>query len=191
MKRLILSYIAVFIIQMFCIANNAFNTDGIKIEYQVHCDDTLVVEKLNSLYVCGLKQYINNSRVNYNNADYDVIHEEKNEYIKHNASTIIQDILKGYEKEQREEMLKVLLNEDNNIICYIRLRINLMGEIVCVEFMHVPSFSPFMTYEDVKRSTEIIIKRKTEPFLAEYGIELSPWITIPVHKNILEKFIEE
>ena len=191
MKRLIPSFIAVFFIPMFCIANNAFNTDSTKIEYQVHSNDTLLVEKLNSLYACGLKQYINNSRANYNNADYDVIHAEKNEYIKHNASTIIQDLLTGYEKEQCKEILKALSVDDDNFICYIRLRINLKGEITCVEFMYIPSLSPFMTYEDIKRNTEIIVNRKPEPFLAEYGIELSPWITIPIHKNTLHKFIEE
>ena len=100
-------------------------------------------------------------------------------------------MLTGYEKEQCKEMLKALSIEDDNLICDIRLRINLKGEITCVEFMYIPSLSSFMTYEDIKRNTEIIIKRKSEPFLAEYGIELSPWITIPVHKNILEKFIEE
>ncbi len=57
--------------------------------------------------------------------------------------------------------------------------------------MYIPSLSPFMTYEDVKRNTEIIIKRKPEPFLVEYGIELSPWITISIHKNTFYKFIEE
>ena len=191
MKRLILSFIAVVFVQMFCVANNAFNMDSTKIEYQVHGNDTLVIEKFNRLYACGLKQYINNSRTNYNNADYDVIHEEKNEYIKHNASTIIQDILTGYEKEQCKEMLKALSNEENNIIFHIRLRINLKGEITCVEFMYIPSFSPFMTYEDIKRNTEIIIKRKPEPFLVEYGIGLSPWITIPVHVSTLRKFKEE
>ena len=191
MKRLILSFIAVVFVQMFCVANNVFKPDSTKIEYQVHGNDTLVIEKFKSLYACGLKQYINNSPVNYNNADFDVIHAEKNEYIKHNASTIIQDILASYEKEQCKEMLKALLNEKNNIICYIRLRINIEGKIVCVEFMYIPSLSPFMTYEDVKRNTEIIIKRKPEPFLVEYGIELSPWITISIHKNTFYKFIEE
>lgn len=66
-----------------------------------------------------------------------------------------------------------------------------MVEIVCVEFMYIPQLSPFMTYEDIKRNTEIIIKRKPEPFLFEYGIELSPWITFPIHKKTLQKLIEE
>ena len=191
MKRLILSFIAVVFVQMFCVANNVFNTDSTKIEYQVHGDDTLVIEKLNRLYACGLKQYINNSRVNYNNADYDVIHEEKNEYLKHNSSAIIQDVLAGYKKEQCMEMLKVLLNEGDNIVCYIRLRINLKGEITCVEFMYIPSLTPFMTYEDVKRNTEIIIKRNPEPFLVEYGIELSPWITFSITTSILQRYLEK
>ena len=191
MKRLILSFIAVVFVQMFCVANNAFNMDSTKIEYQVHGNDTLVIEKFNRLYACGLKQYINNSRVNYNNADYDVIHEEKNEYLKHNSSAIIQDVLAGYKKEQCKEMLKVLLNEGDNIVCYIRLRINLKGEITCVEFMYIPSLTPFMTYEDVKRNTEIIIKRKPYPFLVEYGIELSPWITFSITSSILQRYLEK
>ena len=191
MKRFILSFIAVVFVQMFCVANNVFNTDSTKIEYQVHGNDTLVIEKLNRLYASGLKQYINNSRVNYNNADYDVIHEEKNEYLKHNSSAIIQDILAGYEKEQCKEMLKVLLNEGDNIVCYIRLRINLKGEITCVEFMYIPSLTPFMTYEDIKRNTEIIIKRKPYPFLVEYGIELSPWITFSITSSILQRYLEK
>ena len=191
MKRLILSFIAVVFVQMFCVANNVFNTDSTKIEYQVHGNDTLVIEKFNRLYACGLKQYINNSRVNYNNADYDVIHEEKNEYLKHNSSAIIQDVLAGYKKEQCKEMLKVLSNEEDNIVCYIRLRINLKGEITCVEFMYIPSLTPFMTYEDVKRNTEIIIKRKPEPFLVEYGIELSPWITFSITSSILQRYLEK
>ena len=191
MKRFILSFIAVVFVQMFCVANNVFNTDSTKIEYQVHGNDTLVIEKLNRLYACGLKQYINNSRVNYNNADYDVIHEEKNEYLKRNSSAIIQDILAGYKKEQCKEMLKVLLSEGDNIVCYIRLRINLKGEIACVEFMYIPSLTPFMTYEDIKRNTEIIIKRKPEPFLVEYGIELSPWITFSITSSILQRYLEK
>ncbi|MBO7192734.1 MAG: hypothetical protein J6V47_00445 [Bacteroidaceae bacterium] len=191
MKKIVITLFIIACMQTFCYAANENKPDSTKIEYQVHGNDTLVIEKFNRLYACGLKQYINNSRVNYNNADYDVIHAEKNEYIKHNASTIIQDILASYEKEQCKEMLKALLNEKNNIICYIRLRINIEGKIVCVEFMYIPSLSPFMTYEDVKRNTEIIIKRKPEPFLVEYGIELSPWITISIHKNTFYKFIEE
>jgi hypothetical protein len=191
MKRFILSFIAVVFVQMFCVANNVFNTDSTKIEYQVHGNDTLVIEKFNRLYACGLKQYINNSRVNYNNADYDVIHEEKNEYLKHNSLAIIQDVLAGYKKEQCKEMLKVLLNEGDNIVCYIRLRINLKGEITCVEFMYIPSLTPFMTYEDVKRNTEMIIKRKPEPFLVEYGIELSPWMTFSITSSILQRYLEK
>ena len=88
-------------------------------------------------------------------------------------------------------MLKVLLNEGDNIVCYIRLRINLKGEITCVEFMYIPSLTPFMTYEDVKRNTEIIIKRKPEPFLVEYGIELSPWITFSITSKILQRYLEK
>ena len=191
MKRFVITFFIIACVQTFCYAANENKPDSTKIEYQVHGNDTLVIEKFNRLYACGLKQYINNSRVNYNNADYDVIHEEKNEYLKHNSSAIIQDVLAGYKKEQCKEMLKALLNEKNNIICYIRLRINIEGKIVCVEFMYIPSLSPFMTYEDVKRNTEIIIKRKPEPFLVEYGIELSPWITISIHKNTFYKFIEE
>ena len=43
MKRFILSFIAVVFVQMFCVANNVFNTDSTKIEYQVHGNDTLVL----------------------------------------------------------------------------------------------------------------------------------------------------
>ena len=45
MKRFISSFVAVIFIQMFCIANNAIYTDSTKIEYQVHGNDTLVIEK--------------------------------------------------------------------------------------------------------------------------------------------------
>ena len=43
MKRFISSFVAVIFIQMFCVANNVFNTDSTKIEYQVHGNDTLVL----------------------------------------------------------------------------------------------------------------------------------------------------
>ena len=46
MKRLIISFIAVFFIQMFCIANNAFNVDSTKIEYQIYGNDTLVIKNI-------------------------------------------------------------------------------------------------------------------------------------------------
>ena len=73
MKRLILSFIAVVFVQMFCIANNAFNMDSTKIEYQVHGNDTLVIEKIEYMFVSGFKQYIDDKPTDYKNADYDII----------------------------------------------------------------------------------------------------------------------
>ena len=51
MKRLILSFIAVVFVQMFCVANNVFNTDSTKIEYQIFGNDTLVIEKIEYMFV--------------------------------------------------------------------------------------------------------------------------------------------
>ena len=81
--------------------------------------------------------------------------------------------------------------DNGSFMGYIRLRINLINglkEGICIN--STQAIFP-LTYEDIKRNTEIIINRKPEPFLVEYGMELSPWITIPIHKNTLHKFVEE
>jgi hypothetical protein len=101
------------------------------------------------------------------------------------------DIIDGYGKERCKEMFALSSKSEKSLNLFVRIRVDSNGVITCVKFMYIPSFSPFMTYEDIKRNTEIIIKRKPEPFLVEYGIGLSPWITIPVHVSTLRKFKEE
>ena len=193
MKRLIISFIAVFFIQMFCIANNAFNVDSTKIEYQIYGNDTLVIEKVGYMFVSGFKQYIDDKPADYKNADYDVIEYAGYEYMKNNAAAMTKDIIDGYGKERSKEMFVLSSKSEINLNLLVRIRVNLEGVITCVKFMYPDSYAPFMTYEDIKRNTEIILSRPSVPYprLDEYGIELSPWITFSITSKILQRYLEK
>ena len=193
MKRFILSFIAVVFVQMFCVANNVFNTDSTKIEYQVHGNDTLVIEKVGYMFVSGFKQYINDKPADYKNADYDVIEYAGYEYMMKNAATMTKDIIDGYGKERCKKMFALSYNSEKNLNLYVRIRVNLEGFITCVKFMYHDTYAPFMTYEDIKRNTEIILNRAPDacPCLNEYGIELSPWITFSITSRMLQRYLEK
>ena len=59
--------------------------------------------------------------------------------------------------------------------------------------MYPNTYAPFMTYEDIKRNTEIILNRPSDPYprLDEFGIELSPWITFSITSKILQRYLEK
>ena len=193
MKRLILSFIAVVFVQMFCIANNAFNTDSTKIEYQVHGNDTLVIEKIEYMFVSGFKQYIDDKPTDYKNADYDIIEYAGYEYMKKNVAAMTKDILGGYGKKRCKEMFALSSKSAKSLKLYVRIRVDLNGVITCVKFMYPNTYAPFMTYEDIKRNTEIILNRPSDPYprLDEFGIELSPWITFSITSKILQRYLEK
>ena len=193
MKRLILSFIAVVFVQMFCVANNAFNTDSTKIEYQVYGNDTLVIEKIEYMFVSGFKQYIDDKPTDYENADYDVIEEVGYEYMKKNVAAMTKDILGGYGKKRCKEMFALSSKSEKSLKLFVRIRVDSNGVITCVKFMYPDSYTPFMTYEDIKRNTEIILNRPSNPYphFAEYGIALSPWMTFSITSRILQRYLEK
>ena len=193
MKRFISSFVAVFFIPMFCIANNAFNTDSTKIEYQIFGNDTLVIEEVGYMFVSGFKQYIDDKPVEYKNADYDIIEYAGCEYMMKNAATMTKDIIDGYGKERCKKMFALSYNSEKNLNLYVRIRVNLEGFITCVKFMYHDTYAPFMTYEDIKRNTEIILNRPPDPYprLDEFGIELSPWITFSITSRMLQRYLEK
>ena len=193
MKRFISSFVAVFFIPMFCIANNAFNTDSTKIEYQIFGNDTLVIEEVGYMFVSGFKQYIDDKPVEYKNADYDIIEYAGYEYMMKNAATMTKDIIDGYGKERCKKMFALSYNSEKNLNLYVRIRVNLEGFITCVKFMYPNTYAPFMTYEDIKRNTEIILNRPSDPYprLDEFGIELSPWMTFSITSRMLQRYLEK
>ena len=191
MKRFILFLSLLCIFHILCHAEEYNQNDSTEVEYRVYGCDTLITQKFKNLYSCGLKQYFNETLVDYKDIHPDFINSEVNTYLSEQALDIINDVFDGYGKERCKEMLTIFEKAQSAFIFFVRIRINIEGDITCVEFMHIPELSQFMTYEDIKRNTRIIINRKPAPFLAEYGIELSPWITIPVVKKVVHKYLEE
>ena len=191
MKRFILFLSLLCIFHILCHAEEYNQNDSTEVEYRVYGCDTLITQKFKNLYSCGLKQYFNETLVDYKDIHPDFINSEVNTYLSEQALDIINDVFDGYGNERCKEMLTIFEKAQSAFIFFVRIRINIEGDITCVEFMHIPELSQFMTYEDIKRNTRIIINRKPAPFLAEYGIELSPWITIPVVKKVVHKYLEE
>lgn len=191
MKRFILFLSLLCIFHILCHAEEYNQNDSTKVEYQVYGCDTLVTEDHETLFTRGLKQYSNDSRTNFKETHPDFINSEVDTYLGEQALDIINDVFDGYGKERCKEMLRIFEKTQRPFMFYVSIRINIEGDITCVEFMYIPELSQFMTYEDIKRNTRIIINRKPAPFLAEYGIELSPWITIPVVKKVVHKYLEE
>ncbi len=193
MKRFITTIFVIVCVQTFCYALNENIPDSTKIEYQVYGNDTLVIEKIEYMFVSGFKQYIEDKPTDYKNADYDVIEGGGYEYMKKNVAAMTKDILGGYGKERCKEMFVLSSKSEINLNLLVRIRVNLEGVITCVKFMYPDSYSPFMTYEDIKRNTEIILNRPSNPYpiLAEYGIELSPWMTFSITSRILQRYLEK
>ena len=193
MKRFVITLFIIACMQTFCYAANENKPDSTKIEYQVHGNDTLVIEKVGYMFVSGFKQYINDKPADYKNADYDVIEYAGYEYMMKNAATMTKDIIDGYGKERCKKMFALSYNSEKNLNLYVRIRVNLEGFITCVKFMYHDTYAPFMTYEDIKRNTEIILNRAPDayPCLNEYGIELSPWITFSITSSILQRYLEK
>ena len=191
MKRFILFLSLLCIFHILCHAEEYNQNDSTEVEYRVYDCDTLITQKFKNLYSCGLKQYFNETLVDFKDIHPDFINSEVDTYLGEQALDIINDVFDGYGKERCKEMLTMFEKTQSAFMFFVRIRINIEGYITCVEFMYIPELSQFMTYEDIKRNTRIIINRKPAPFLAEYGIELSPWITIPVVKKVVQKYLEE
>ena len=193
MKRFFITLFIIACMQTFCYAANENKPDSIKIEYQVHGNDTLVIEKVGYMFVSGFKQYIYDKPADYKNADYDVIEYAGYEYMMKNAATMTKDIIDGYGKERCKKMFALSYNSEKKLNLYVRIRVNLEGFITCAKFMYHDTYAPFMTYEDIKRNTEIILNRAPDayPCLNEYGIELSPWITFSITSGILQRYLEK
>ena len=193
MKRLITTLFVVACVQTFCYAANENKPDSTKIEYQIFGNDTLVIEKVGYMFVSGFKQYIDDKPTNYKNADYDVIEYAGYEYMKKNAATMIKDIIDGYGKERCKEIFALSSKSEKSFKLLVRIRVDLNGIITCVKFMYPKSYAPFMTYEDIKRNTEIILNRVRCPYprLDEFGIELSPWITFSITSKSLQRYLEK
>ncbi len=190
MKQIIFIISAFIFLQATNIVAQENEADNIIVEYQICENDTLITRDYQTILARGLKQYIDDSPVDYKNAHYDLIVCETTEYLKRNAIRMRREILEGYEKERCKEMLNILSNIDKSYFYFVRMRIDIKGVIKCVEFMYIPQLSPFMTYEDIKRNTEIIINSKPDPYLVEYGIELSPWICFTIRKGNIQEFLK-
>ena len=189
MKRFITTLFLFFFAQISCYAVEDCQPDSIESGFQVFGNDTLVTINYENFISRGLAQYIDDSPVYYGHIDYDVIHCEGNDYIHRNMSNFIQDIIEGYGKERCREMFELFSKSEKGLRISIRVRINLEGKITCVKFLYSSELNPFMTYEDIKRNTKIITNRKPDPYLAKYGIELSPWITFPIPVTALQKHL--
>ena len=190
MKQIIFIISTFIFLQATNIVAQENKADSIIVEYQIYENDTLITRDYQTIFARGLKQYIDDSPVDYKNAHYDLIVCETTEYLKRNAIRIRREILEGYGKERCKEMLDILSNIDKSYFYFVRMRIDIKGVIKCVEFMYIPQLSPFMTYEDIKRNTEIIINSKPDPCLVEYGIELSPWICFTIRKGNIQEFLK-
>ena len=190
MKQIIFIISAFIFLQTTKIVAQENKADNIIVEYQVCGNDTLITRDYQTIFARGLKQYIDDSPVDYKNAHYDLIVCETTEYLKRNAIRMRCEILEGYGKERCKEMLDILSNIDKSYFYFVRMRIDIKGVVKCVEFMYIPQLSPFMTYEDIKRNTEIIINSKPDPCLVEYGIELSPWICFTIRKGNIQEFLK-
>ena len=193
MKRFLTTIFVIVCVQTFCYALNENIPDSTKIEYQVHGNDTLVIEKIEYMFVSGFKQYIDDKPVDYKNADYDIIEYAGYEYMKKNASTMTKDIIDGYGKKRCKEMFELSSKSEKSLKLYVRIRVDSNGVITCVKFMYPNTYAPFMTYEDIKRNTEIILNRPSDPYprLDEFGIELSPWMTFSITSRILQRYLEK
>ena len=90
-------------------------------------------------------------------------------------------------------MFALSSKSEKSLKLYVRIRVDLNGVITCVKFMYPNTYAPFMTYEDIKRNTEIILNRPSDPYprLDEFGIELSPWITFSITSSILQRYLEK
>ena len=190
MKRLITSLFVIVFAQAFCCAVEDCKTDSIESGFQVFGNDTLVTINYENFISRGLAQYIDDSPVYYGHIDYDVIHSEVNDYIHRNMSNFIQDIIDGYGKERCREMFKLFSKSNKSLKLLVRIRVDLNGAITCVEFLYSSELNPFMTYEDIKRNSGILVNRKPDPFLDKYEIELSPWMTFPIPVTALQKHLD-
>ena len=190
MKRFITTLFLFFFAQISCYAVEDCQPDSIESGFQVFGNDTLVTINYENFISRGLAQYIDDSPVYYGHIDYDVIHCEGNDYIHRNMSNFIQDIIEGYGKERCREMFELFSKSEKGLRISIRVRINLEGKITCVKFWYSSEFNSFMTYEDIKRNTKIMTNRKPDPYLAKYGIELSPWMTFPIPVTALQKHLD-
>ena len=191
MKRFIITFLVLVFVQTFCYAVEGCKNDSIESGFRVFGNDTLVTVSYKNFISRGLKQYIDDSPVYYSKVDYDWIDSEVNDYIHRNILKFIQEIFEGYGKERCREMFNLFSESEKGLTIYVRIRVNLEGKITCVEFLYSPELNPFMAYEDIKRNTEILINWESDPFLAEYGIELSPWMTFPIPETALQKHLDQ
>ena len=80
MKRFVITLFIIACMQTFCYAANENKPDSTKIEYQVHGNDTLVIEKVGYMFVSGFKQYINDKPADYKNAAFRYSQKCKNHF---------------------------------------------------------------------------------------------------------------
>ena len=189
MKRFITTIFILVFANVSSYSMESCKMDSIESGFRVLGNDTLVTVNYENSISRGLKQYIDDKPTDYKSADYDLIQYEVDDYIHRNMSNFIQDIIEGYGKERCREMFDFFSESEKNLWMFVRIRVDLEGEIACVEFLYSSELNSFMTYEDVKRNTGILVNREADPFLAEYGITLSPWMTFPIPKTALQKYL--
>ena len=117
MKRFIITLFIIACMQTFCYAANENKPDSTKIEYQIFGNDTLVIEKIEYMFVSGFKQYIDDKPTDYKNADYDIIEYAGYEYMKKNVAAMTKDILGGMEKNGARKCLRYLPNLKKVLNC--------------------------------------------------------------------------
>lgn len=188
MKRIFFIFFASFI---FTYTFGHQSTEITILSYSECKSDTIYTNYSSNLITRGITSLNDSSRVDYNNVNPDLINEMTNEYIKNYTPAIIKSVLKGYGCRECETMLKALIKSNRRSVFFILIRVSNNGDITSVKFMYHKSLSDFMTNEDVTRNSQIVINSKPTPFLAEYGIKLSPWIIFPVGKEHIHKFLKE
>ena len=95
MKRFILFLSLLCIFHILCHAEEYNQNDSTEVEYRVYGCDTLITQKFKNLYSCGLKQYFNETLVDYKDIHPDFINSEVNTYLSEQALDIINDVFDG------------------------------------------------------------------------------------------------
>lgn len=183
MKRFLFLFFILFIF------NHVFgynSMDSTRICYSIYENDTIYTKHYSKYVVSGITCYNNENLVDYNNISPDFVNVIVDEYIQSSTHIMIQEILDGYGILRCEKLIKKL---NSRTVFFVRIRINLEGAITCVQFMYRPSLGDFMTYEDIKRNSQILLKSSPTPILAKYGMKLSPWITFPLGKEHIQEYL--
>lgn len=191
MNRTIL-FLYIIISSTFCYASNMSKMDSVHVWHEVYENDTIIFEEIPPFVFCGLKQFQNETVVNYGSLDPETLNAICNEYIRMYTSDIIKDVLSGYGKKTCSEILNQhKASNGKRAVMFIRVRLDMKGTIVAVQFCYHKSLSCFFANKDIIRNSDIVVSRGHTPILMKSGIVLSPWITFPIGSEKVQEFLLE